>query len=137
MSDGAGIGTPVHQAPDSGRAKGAEVSPVPTAPAPGESGGWGGHRACPRVRQPELGSSACDSPASRIGCRSGAQEPGIYPVTGEKKGRGTPWAFVLKSSIWKMTRQKGGFALKEDGREGVGVEKERREGRKEGVFSAQ
>lgn len=103
------------------------MSPVPTAPTPGESRGWGGHRACPRVRQPELGSSACDSPASHIGCRSGAQEPGIYPVTGEKKGRGTPWAFVLKSSIWKITRQKGGFALKEDGSEGG----EGEEGRKE------
>lgn len=58
-------------------------------------------------------------------------------MTGEKKGRETPWVFVLKSSIWKITRQKGGFALKEDGREGVEVEKEKREGRKKGVFSAQ
>lgn len=34
---------------------------------------------------------------------SGAEELGIYPVTGEKE-RETLWAFVLKSSICEITR---------------------------------
>lgn len=68
ISGGAGIGTPVSQAPEpqvascghSGRAKGLEVPPVPITPEPGKSRGWGGHRACLRVRQPELDSLARD-----------------------------------------------------------------------------
>lgn len=92
-SGGAGIGTPVSQAPEprvaswvhSGIAEEPEVSRAPTAPAPGESRAGRGHGACPRVREPELGSLACDSKVSYISCRSGAEELGIYPVTGEER----------------------------------------------------
>lgn len=59
------------------------------------------------------------------------EDLGIYPVAGEKK------EFVLKSSIWKITRQKGGFALREKMGEKEMGKKEQREGRKKGVFPAQ
>ena len=112
LSGGAGTGTPVSQAPEpqvasqvhNGIAEGPEVSCAPTTPAPGESRAGRGHRACPRVREPELGSLACDSRASHIGYRSGAQELGIYPVTGEE--RKTPWVFLLKSWVGKLPGRK-------------------------------
>ena len=57
------------------------------------------------------------------------EDLGTYPVAGEK--------FVLKSSIWKIIRQKGGFALRKKIGEKEMGNKKQREGRKKGVFSAQ
>lgn len=53
----------------------------------------------------------------------------IYPVAGEK-------LLVLKSLSWKITRQKGGFAMREEMGEKEMGKKEQKEGRKKRVFSA-
>ena len=77
------VGLQTHRWPSwghSGRAGRAGVSPAHTTPAPGESRGRGGHRACPRAGQPELGCSPRDPQAGYTGCRPGAQRSGIFTL---------------------------------------------------------
>lgn len=53
-------------------------------------------------------------------------------MTGEKKGRETPQAFVLRSSVWKIARQKAGLGPSgRVGRKEVGWRRRGKDGRKE------
>ena len=42
--------------------------------------GWGGHRACPRASQTELGCLPRDPQAGYTGCKSGAQSSGVLTL---------------------------------------------------------